>query len=347
LALVPPIGDADYHRARPQLRVTERESIRLDGFFGLHPRLAPLASLFSDGELAIIHAVGSEDDTRSHFEAQDLMEHGGMAAGGWLGRFLRFRPGALHGALSAIAIGTEFPESMRGAPAASVLRSVDDFSLGDGAAPMMRQLARLYEGRSDALGAAGRDTLRALDRIERLRTTPYLPAGGADYPDDDFGRGLMQIARLIKGRVGLEAASIDLDGWDSHFTQGTLIDPLMSRLALGLVAFRRDLGALLDTTSVVVMTEFGRRVAENASLGTDHGRGSAMMVLGGGVDGGRVAGAWPGLSVDLLDGPGDLPVATNYRDVLAPLLRRHSPVVQIERVFPGFNVTPLPLYPAA
>ena len=154
----------------------------------------------------------------------------------------------------------------------------------------------------------------------------------------------MEVARLIKARVGLEAASIDLGGWDSHFAQQTLIEPLMTRLAGGLTAFHADLGAMMAATTVVVMTEFGRRVAENASLGTDHGRGSIMMVLGGGVRGGRVLGSWPGLDVGRLEGPGDVPVAVNYRDVLAPVLLAHAPGADLGRVFPDFALSPMGLY---
>jgi uncharacterized protein (DUF1501 family) len=352
LTLVPPLGDDEYHRARPRLRVGEREGVRLDDRFGLHPRLAPLAAHFQTGELAIVHAVGSEDDTRSHFEAQDLMEHAGPTAGGWLGRFLRYRPGRPGASLSAVALGTGLPESLRGAPAASVLRSLDDYSLGDDAAPLLRELAALYGAGADAravalggaLGRAGRETVAALRRIEHLRGRRYEPGGGASYPDDEFGRGLMEVARLIKARVGLEAASIDLGGWDSHFAQQTLIEPLMTRLAGGLTAFHADLGAMMAATTVVVMTEFGRRVAENASLGTDHGRGSIMMVLGGGVRGGRVLGSWPGLDVGRLEGPGDVPVAVNYRDVLAPVLLAHAPGADLGRVFPDFALSPMGLY---
>ncbi len=348
LTLVPPVGDDGYHRARPRLRVRDADAERLDAMFGLHPRLAPLAPLYRGGELAIVHAVGSEDDTRSHFEAQDLMEHGGPAAGGWLGRFLRYRPAGESGALSAVAVGTELPECLRGAPAASVLRSVEEYSLGSGSDTLLAQLATLYGvepgvlGR--ALGHAGRETVAALRRLERLRNEPYRPAPGAEYPEDDFGRGLVQVARLIKARVGLEAASIDVAGWDTHFGQQTVIEPLMARLAAGLAAFHRDLGPLMATTTVVVMTEFGRRVAENASLGTDHGRGSIMMVLGGGIRGGRVLGAWPGLDVGLLEGPGDLPVVVNYRNVLAPLLRAHSPGASLAKVFPDFALAPVALF---
>jgi uncharacterized protein (DUF1501 family) len=300
----------------------------------LHP-------LYQSGDLAVIHAVGSEDTTRSHFEAQDLMEHGGLAGGGWLGRFLRAR--SSRGALSAVAIGEELPESLRGAPSAAIVRTVDEFALGPGSARFTAALEQLYAPRRDSLGSAGRDTLEALKRLERLRGATYRPEHGARYATDDFSGALLQIARLIKARVGLQVASIDLGGWDSHFTQGTLIEPLMERLARGLAAFYRDLGSLRETTTVVVMTEFGRRLQENASFGTDHGRASVMFVLGGGVRGGRVLGRWPKLVSTALEGPGDLAVTTNYRDVLAPILARHGASDSLGRIFPQWELAPLEL----
>ncbi|MEP7384696.1 MAG: DUF1501 domain-containing protein, partial [Gemmatimonadota bacterium] len=276
LALVPSVGDDAYHVARPTIGIATGDAVRLDERFALHPRLAALAPLFHDGALGIVHAVGSDDTTRSHFEAQDLMEHGGATAGGWLGHFLRARDGHAGGALTAVAMGQEFPESLRGAPSVAVMRSLDDFAIGAEDAPMLGALASLYGATPHALGGqlapAARDTLHALRRIAELRAVPVRPRAGAVYPDDDFGRELAEVARLIRGRVGLSVATIDLGGWDSHFTQGTLIEPLMERLACGLVAFHTDLGAEEMTgVSVVVMTEFGRRVAENASFGTDHG----------------------------------------------------------------------------
>lgn len=343
LALVPPTGDDGYYRARPLLGIRPDRAIDLDGAFGLHPALANLKPIYDEGDLAIVHAAGSEDSSRSHFEAQDLMEHGGLVAGGWLGRFLRYKTEPASGALSTVALGKTLPECLRGAPAATVMQSLDDFSLGPESPALLPRLARLYAPESGELGRAARDTLEALHRIESLRGTPYWPAGGTAYPDGDFGRGLRQVARLIKARVGLEAAAIDLGGWDSHLAQDTLIEPLIRTLSQGVAAFHRDLGEAMATTSVVVMTEFGRRVRENASLGTDHGRGSAMFVLGGGVRGGRMAGDWPGLEVDVLEGPGDVPVVHNYRDVLAPVLRRHGAGDALGRIFPDFALAPLEL----
>ncbi|MEM8960060.1 MAG: DUF1501 domain-containing protein [Acidobacteriota bacterium] len=346
LAMVAPVEDDAYHLARPTLGLGRSSGVRLDDQFHLHPELATLERSFRGGELAIVHAAGSEDQSRSHFAAQDLMEHGGLVAGGWLGRFLRARAdGHAASALSAIAIGKTLPESLRGAPSATVIESIDDFGLGADAAGYLAGLDALWSLETGDLGHAARDTLDAVRRIERLRATPYTPAAGVDYPNTRFGRGLSEIARLIKARVGLEAATLDLDGWDSHLAQGSIMDPRLRQLGTGLVALHHDLGALAATTTIVVMTEFGRRVAENASLGTDHGRGSVMFVLGGGTQGGRVIadGAdrpWRGLATEHLEGPGDLPVNNNYRNVLAPLLRRHG-ATNLEAVFPGWSAKPL------
>ena len=344
LNMVAPLQDDGYHNARPRIAITKNKAVALDGFYGLNPLLKDLEPLYRDGTLAIVHAAGSEDSTRSHFEAQDLMEHGGITGGGWLARFLRAQATAAAGPLAAVALGSSVPECLRGAPAATVFQSLDDFSLGNNRSRLTESLGRLYGLRSDDLGRAGRSTLEAAGRIDRLRGQKYHAANGAEYGADNFATGLMQIARLIKARVGLQAASIDLKGWDSHFGQSTVMDPLMARLAKGLSAFCRDLGGELERTTVVAMTEFGRRVAENSAFGTDHGRGSVMFVLGGGVRGGRVLGKWPGLTRDVLDGPGDLPVTTNYRNVLAPILERHGGASVLEQTFPEFVFEPVRLF---
>ncbi len=344
LTLVPPIGDDAYHRARPGLRVTASDGVRLTDRFALHPQLAPFAPLFHDGHLEVVHAAGSDDTTRSHFQAQDHMEHGGDIAGGWIGRFLRARAPHPQQSMGAIAIGSAFPESLRGAPSASVIRSLDELAVRDPLRALLPTIAHLYRSSPGALGvrmgAAAHDAIAALERLASLRTASPRPANGASYPADEFGRGLADIARLIRGQVGLTAATIDLNGWDSHFAQGALLEPLMSRLAHGLAAFRQDLSEFMARTTVVVMTEFGRRVAENASLGTDHGRGSVMLVLGEGANGGTVRADWRGLEDDVLEGPGDVPVTTDFREVLAPLLTRHG-VGDVSRVFPGYMATPI------
>ncbi len=341
LNMVAPLQDAGYYKARPRIAIGEKAALRLDDFFGLNPILSGLEPAWKDGALGIVHAVGSEDQTRSHFEAQDLMEHGGEVAGGWLGRFLRYKDQPATSALAAIALGQALPESLRGAPAATALQSLRDFSLGKQSDGLRKGLARLYELQRGLLTHPARDTLNAIDRIEKLNATEYAASHGAEYSYDSFSRGLKQTAQLIKAKVGVEVVSIDLGGWDSHLNQGGIMDPRMRELSRGLNAFYQDMGKAMTHVSVVVMTEFGRRVAENSAFGTDHGRGSAMFVMGGGVTGGKVMGKWPTLKDEVLEGPGDLPVTTNYRDVLAPVLTRHGASDDWSRVFPQFDLQPM------
>ncbi|MEO8353363.1 MAG: DUF1501 domain-containing protein [Chthoniobacteraceae bacterium] len=350
LTLVAPIGDDDYHKLRPRLAVKPTDAVPLDGLFGMHPNLRALETAWKDGDLAIIHGAGGESDTRSHFEAQDLMEHGGVAAGGWLGRFLRAR-GPARSPLSAVALAPTLPESLSGAPSAAAFQSLGEFAIfgkdeAGSKRDFSRELQRLYARESDALSTAAQSTFEAMRRIEAIDAKAPA-AHGAQYDEkDSFATGLRQVAQLIKADLGIDAASVDLNGWDSHFTQQTLIEPLMLRLANGLAAFRQDLGPKrMAHTSVVVMTEFGRRVTENSAFGTDHGRGGAMFVLGGGVKGGRVIGDWPGLKPDRLDGPGDLPVWNNYRNILAPVLARHGATdASLGEIFPDFSLSPIALY---
>lgn len=349
LTLVAPVEDDSYHRYRPRLAVKKDEAVSLDGMFGLHPNLRPLEAAWKEGDLAIVHAAGGESDSRSHFEAQDLMEHGGIAAGGWLGRYLRAK-GPSQSPLGAVALAPTLPDVLSGAPSAAAILSLDEFGYGKrGGAAFDQQLQRLYDGESDDLRHAATNTFEAIRRIESIDRHASADNGAAYDEKDDFARGLRQVAQLIKADVGLDAASVDLGGWDSHFTQKTLIEPLMSRLASGLAAFRQDLGSRLRSTTVVVMTEFGRTVQENSAFGTDHGRGSAMFVLGGGVQGGRMHGAWHGLQSLEKRGSsesyGDLPVLNNYRDILAPVLLRHGlEAAQLGKVFPNFAFNPLQLY---
>jgi uncharacterized protein (DUF1501 family) len=349
LTLVAPVADDNYHKFRPRLAVKKSDAVALDGVFGLHPNLRALEPAWKDGDLAIIHGAGGESDTRSHFEAQDLMEHGGVAAGGWLGRFLRAR-GPSQSPLAAVALAPTLPESLSGAPSAAAFESLREFSITSGhkdphAGDFTRELERLYTSETGPLRSAAANTFDALRRIEAIDVNAT-PQNGAAYDSKyPFALGLRQIAQLIRADVGLDAASIDLGGWDTHFTQVSTIEPLMLQLANGLAAFRHDLGPRMATTTVVVMTEFGRRVAENSAFGTDHGRGGAMFVMGGGVKGGRVLGGWPGLKPEMLEGPGDLPVWNNYRNVLAPVLTWHgADSAGLGKVFPDFALEPLPLH---
>ena len=247
LSLVPPVGDDDYHRERPRLAVPADAALRLDGLFGLHPALRGLDRLFEEGVLTVVPACGSDDDTRSHFEAQDLMEQGGRTqGGGWLGRFLRrgrdpvlAEPGEAReqgeGALTAVAFGASLPLSLLGAPGGVAVRSIDELRLGESERPLAAPLARLYDD-DLLLGPSAREALRALATVERLREKPIPPAAEARYGDDDFSTGLRLVAQLVKSDLGLRAACVDLPGWDSHALQSQVMEPLMRSLANGLVA---------------------------------------------------------------------------------------------------------------
>lgn len=319
LALVPAVGDAGYHRARPSSRVREGEGEKLDDVFALAPELEALAPLWRDGALAVVHDAGSSDDTRSHFYAQPLLERGGAdAAGGWVSRYAKARGGAL----GALAFGDSLPESLRGGAPATALRDLRDLDPGPRVAALAQKLAALYAA-DPLLAEPAANTRTALEKLRELEGAPYRPADDADYGADAFSRQLAQTARLVKCGAAPAAVCLDLHGWDSHVAQTQLLAPLMRQLARGLAAFAADLGAALERTPTVVYTEFGRRVAENSALGTDHGHGFAMLVLGGGVRGGAHA-RWGGLDESRLIGPGDLPGSIDYRAALAPIVERHG-----------------------
>lgn len=349
LSFFVPHEDDGYHRLRPTLSVDT--DLALDGFYRLHPGLEPLLPIFREGRLGVVQGVGSDNPTGSHFESQDQMEKGEAfgrrLGGGWLARHLRSRPGFAFTPLSAVALGKVVPESLRGAPAVSAFESLGELSLAvPSGGDVARALGDLWAADSTVLGERGRETLDLLGRVEALRGETYRPDGGAEYPDDDFGAGLREIARLIKAGVGLEAAAIDLDGWDTHFVQGTtdgLIAGLIGRLGRGLAAFDADLAPVRDRVTTVVLTEFGRRTYENASLGTDHGRGFAAFAIGPRIAGGRIHGDWPGVDPDQEEGPGGLPIRIDYRSVLAEILAGCTQGTDLDAVFPGFAPMPVGL----
>ena len=360
LSVVVPHAEDDYYRNRPTLAIARPGDKRmkatdrvldLDGFFGLHPALAPLLPLYQAKQMAVVHACGSGDQTRSHFEAMATMERGVSQdtgpASGWLARHLETAPWNNASPLRAVALGTILPQSLRGAGSATALETVADLKLqspfAGGPGRFEASLGNLYT--RDALAEAGQEALSVLKTLNAL--PPALLTGGkAGYPKDDFGDGLRQVALLMKSEVGLEAACLDHGGYDTHVAQGTTQGILAGRLqslASGLAAFAADLGPeRWGRTTVVVLSEFGRRVAENSGLGTDHGRGGAMMVLGGkGVLGGRVHGVWPGLAPDRLEGPGDLKVTTDYRNVLAEVIGDRLKNPNSGAIFPGLAPAPV------
>lgn len=357
LNMVVPHGEDGYYTRRPTLAIPRPDDRRtaaalrtvdLDGFFGLHPMLRPLVPAWQAKHLAIVHACGAPDESRSHFRAMALMERGVTSdsgpASGWLGRHLATHNTGNHSPLRAIGLGERLPQSIRGPVPASALRSIADFHLGgdeQALRAMQAALNALYSGDA-ALGATGVDTMSVMQLLAKLSPATYQPTGGVTYPESELGLALKQVAMLIKAEVGLEVAAVDHGGWDTHFVQGGSqgqMAGLLDDLGRGLAAFHADLVEHANRLSMIVMSEFGRRVQENGSLGTDHGHGSMILALGGNVVGGRVHGLWPGLHDENLVGPGDLAVTTDYRDVLGELCSKRLNNRALPTIFPGHTVT--------
>ena len=356
LNIVVPHGEVAYHALRPTLGIARPDdnhaarglrAIDLDGFFGLHPALRPLLPAWQAGHLAPVHACGAPDESRSHFKAMELMERGvddeRGPASGWIGRHLATLNTGNHSPLRAVGLGAIPQRSLSGSIPVSALRSIADFHLGGdprAVAQMQAALASLYAG-DDPLNAIGRETLDILDTLQALDPSGYQPATSLPYPETEFGMGLRQIAMLVKAEVGLEVAAIDLGGWDTHFAQGAgegLMAGLLKELAEGLAALHADLFDHADQLTLVTLSEFGRRAQENGSLGTDHGHGSLMVLMGGNVGGGRIHGQWPGLAEGQLVGPGDLAATTDYRDVLAEVCLKRLNNPALAEIFPGYEV---------
>lgn len=362
LNMVIPYGEDAYYRLRPTLAVPAprdrrrppgERAVALDDMFALHPALQPLYPLYAQGMLAFIHACGSAERSRSHFEAMSAMERGVAEAkagvsSGWIARHLMSVPRRSSSPLRAVAFSNVLPQSLRGCTDAVVLQTLADFRLappkGVGRVrpeELQRALRQLYtNGDRQSVQQAAQDTLQVLQALGRLDPARYRPAHGAVYPDSELGRGLQQVAMLIKAGVGLEVACLDRGGWDTHVAQGSTTGWMagnLADLAGSLAAFARDLGKEMRHVTVVAMTEFGRRVRENSGLGTDHGRASVMLVLGGGVQGGKVYARWRGLEPSQLEEPGDLRVTTDYREVLAEVVRERLGNPHVARVFPGIT----------
>lgn len=352
LNLVVPYGDKNYYSARDTLAIKEPRTrdaqsvIDLDGFFGLHPTLAPFKDIWDTKQLAIVHAVGSPDPTHSHFDAMDFMERGtpGEKAmpTGWIGRHLAQVATNNKSPFRAVGMGTLLQQALRGPVSATALQSISDFHLrGDNRQVQQFQtaLASLYDG-DGFIESEGKQTLQTINDLSTLAQSNYAPANGAKYPDTAFGRGMQSVAQLIKAGMGLEVACVDLGGWDTHVQQGGTdgqMPRLMDEFVKGISAFYADMQDDMKRITLVTMTEFGRRVQENTSHGTDHGHASVMFALGGGIKGGKVYGEWPGLARENLYGPGDLAITTDFRDVLGEILTKRLGNSNLASVFPSYS----------
>lgn len=352
LNIVAPYGEDDYYKLRPSLGIASPKSRKpersrltdLDGFFGINPALLPLISDYKDGKLAYIHAVGSGDQSHSHFEAMSTMELGlkdqsERVNGGWLARHLNSTP-ERQVPLRAVAFSSTMPDRFSGAHGALAINNLSEYNLQNSDKEFVDQLSKIYSRGDSPVAQAGRDTLKVLEILSKNDPRGYKPDKGANYPDSNLGRAFRETAFLIKSDVGLEVCCLDSDGWDSHITQGNTegwLYELVSDVARSIAAFRTDMGTEMSRIVVCVQTEFGRRVGENSGLGTDHGAGSCMMVLGDKVKGGKVYADWPGLIPDKLSGPGDLAITTDYRSVLADITTNHLKNPNTADIFPNFS----------
>jgi uncharacterized protein (DUF1501 family) len=345
LNVVVPFKDPAYYKLRPNIAVSEpaageESAIDLNGFYGLHPALAPLKSIYDKGHLAIIHAAGSPDNTRSHFDAQDYMELGTPGTrstpDGWLNRSLAGRSGALT-PLRGVAMTARTPRMLAGDTPTLTISSIDEFRLRN--QQLSSSLQKLYANTTDPLFRQGGESLfQAMATLHQVQAT--IPESTTTFANNRFGRSMKQIARLIKSDVGLEIAFAEIEGWDTHVNEGGAKGQLANRLkelGEGLSAFYHDLGDRMEDVVAVTMSEFGRTARENGNRGTDHGHANVMFVLGGNVRGGRVLGRWPGLAPEVLYEGRDLDLTTDYRAVCSEVLQRHLEIKSSTAIFPGFR----------
>lgn len=352
LNIVVPYREPNYYAMRPFIAIKQNEVLNLDGFFGLHPAMASFKPLYEQGHLAIVHAAGSPDSTRSHFDAQDYMESGtpGVKStdDGWLNRALQAEPLASKpSAFRAVALGTQVPRTLQGKVSAIAVNNLADFSVagrGPQTSPISNAFQAMYDSSSDSiLHGTGQETFEAVKMLKAANPAKYQPAAGVTYPNTPFGNSLKQIAQLLKANLGVEAAFSDIGGWDTHQNQGNVNGQLANRLrefSDTIAAFWRDMGDDAQNITLVTMSEFGRTARQNGTGGTDHGHANIMFVLGGQVRGGKVYGKWPGLANEQLNEGRDLAVTTDFRRVLGEAAYKTLGSRNLDLVFPGGKVDP-------
>ncbi|MEM1205468.1 MAG: DUF1501 domain-containing protein [Acidobacteriota bacterium] len=359
LTLCVPHAEDNYYRLRPTLAIPRPDAsspdraLDLDGRFGLPPAMTPLLEAFRGGDLAIVHACGMAASNRSHFDSMHFMEVGqgnppASLFTGWLARHLATTAPATEGAvLRGLGLGFGLPRTLVGAPQTLPIEDPAGFDfLGDPGSLADRRAAleTMYRDLDNPLGKSAGHTFDTIELLKRIDFAGYQPAGGASYPEDEFGEALRSTAALIRAQVGVEAITIDLGGWDTHEVQGSLdgqLALLMSSFARGLAAFHQDLeGASVSNVSTVAMSEFGRNVFENGSAGTDHGYGGILFALGPNVQGGRVVTDWPGLDDDQLFENQDVRITADVRDVLSEALTKRLGNADVRNVFADPTFTP-------
>ncbi|WP_051978561.1 DUF1501 domain-containing protein [Edaphobacter aggregans] len=352
LNIVVPYREKNYYAMRPSIAIKENEVLDLDGFFGLHPAMASLKPLYDQGHLAMVHASGSPDTTRSHFDAQDYMESGTpgvkITEDGWLNRALQAE--AISGkasAFRAVALGTQVPRTLQGKVPAIAVSNLADFSIagrGPQTSAISNAFQAMYDSSTDAvLHGTGQETFEAVKMLKAANPSKYQPAAGVVYPNTTFGNSLRQVAQLLKANLGVEAAFSEVGGWDTHQNQGNTSGQLANRLrefSDTIAAFWTDIGNDAGNITLVTMSEFGRTARQNGTGGTDHGHANVMFVLGGQVKGGKVYGRWPGLADEQLNEGRDLAVTTDFRQVLGEVTYKSLGSRNLDLVFPGGRVDP-------
>jgi uncharacterized protein (DUF1501 family) len=353
LNIVIPHGESNYYQLRPTIAIPKNQLIDLDGFFGLHPALAEFKPLWDQKHLAIVHAVGSPDPTRSHFDAQDFMESGTpgykATADGWLNRALQAQDERSHGKESpfrSVCMGEDVSRTLRGKVASVAMSNVANFAVGGNPdlAPVSAIFATMYDdSTSSLLRGTGAETFEAVKMLRSTDPTHYTPSNGAQYPKGQFGESMKQIAQLLKANLGVEVAFADIGGWDHHVNEGNVEGQLARSLrdfSQGIAAFWQDMGDEAENVTLVSMSEFGRTVRQNGTGGTDHGHANVMFVLGGQVKGGKVYGKWPGLNPEQLYQNRDLAITTDYRQVLAEAVWKNLNARNMNLVFPRTQMHP-------
>jgi len=358
LNIIVPHGEEAYYSLRPTIAVPRpgavNGAIDLDGFFGLHPSLAPFKSLWDQKLLAPIHAVGSPSTTRSHFDAQDYMETGTPdvkgTTDGWLNRLLAVQGTCEqhdNGAICttpfrAVAMTPQTPRILEGHTETVAMNSLGEFSVRATGTEAQRLEALYRTGSADLVHGTGQEMFDAVKMLHSANPQQYKPRNNAQYPKTQFGQRLMQIAQLIKADVGMEIAFADVGGWDTHVNQGAGTGQLAARLddfSTSIAAFVQDLGDRMNDVTVLTMSEFGRTAHENGTRGTDHGHATTFFVLGGDVKGGKVYGKWPGLAPEQLNEGRDLRLTTDFRTVFNEVATRHLGVARANQIFPGYAGT--------
>jgi uncharacterized protein (DUF1501 family) len=352
LNVVVPHGEHSYYDLRPNIAIPKpnggaEAALDLDGFFGLHPSLQSFKPLWDSKRLAIVHASGSPDNTRSHFDAQDYMESAtpGVKStqDGWLNRYLQSQTDPQKSLFRAVSMTQNMPRAMQGKASAIAISNLADFSIraGQSSAAVQGGFEAIYDqAMNDALRGTGKETFEAINYLKQVNPAQYKPENGAEYPRTPFGNALLQIAQLIKSGVGLEVAFTDVGGWDTHVNEGNQqgqLSNLLRQFSNSIAALYKDLGQRMDDVVILTMSEFGRTAKENGNRGTDHGHANAMFVVGNTVRGGKVYGDWPGLKTEQLNEGRDLALTTDFRDVFSEIASKHLGATNLKAVFPGYN----------